>query len=280
MTLTLKCTELNIIMRNLFVSCKLCFLLGAMTSLYPVPTSAQTSVSAEEKAAGCPWYLDKAQLQEDYLKAVADAAVAEPGEICYTLPAITFPGDRPGQEWTTDAGRDMILVGSMTNAADAEKWTPGDAFRQDDSLPWVTLPADLEEHLRRVPHCTDSLECRMRMLQMLGLPPDCDNDRIVFFYVAPEGLFRPSPDPEVNDNHASLHFPDSVPQHYRQWFAANITFSYHSATPYPWTRLGYTYDWHRGAATVQGPGEFIVHPGAWVRLKRKVTVWTWYNELF
>lgn len=252
-----------------------------------------TSCRADKQADA--WYLDMPQLQADYLKAVADAAVAEAHETCHTLPAITTPGEHPEQEWTIAEGRNMILVGTFTNPTDARRWTAGDVFRQDNLLPWVTLPHDLEAHLRRLPPCADSLECRMRIVQLLGLPPDCDYDRMVFFYVAPEGLFRPSPDPEIDDHSASPDFaPDSstpdckgsasedckssVPAHYRKWFDANIAFSYHSDTPYPWTRLGYTYDWHRGTESVRGPGEFIVHPGAWVRLKRKVTVWRWYRE--
>lgn len=119
----------------------------------------------------------------------------------------------------------------------------------------------------------------MRMIQLLGLPPDCNCDRLVFFYVPPSGLLRPTPDPEITDSEASLAFSVEAPEHYRKWFAQNSLFSYHSETPYPWTRLGYTYDWHSGGSSKVGPGEFVVHPGVKLRVKQVITVWDWYNEL-
>ncbi len=225
------------------------------------------------------WHLDTFRLWKDYRAAVKDASVAEAAEISRTLPAITRPGDHPLMEWTDDNGCDMVLVASMTNAEEADKWREDSTFLFGNSLSWVTLPYDLEKHVRRLPLCADSLECRLRMVQLLGLPPDCDYDRILFFYAERDRLFRPTPDPEIDDSEASLDFPPDTPEHYRKWFAENEAFSYRSATPYPWTRLGYTYDWHQGATTVQGPGEFIVHPGARVKVKRKTTIWTWYQQL-
>lgn len=222
---------------------------------------------------------DSLQLWKDYRAAVEDASVAEATEISHTLPAITKPGDNPLMEWINENGHDMVLVASMTDAEEADKWREDSTFLLGNSLPWVTLPYDLEEHLHCLPLCTDSLECRMRMVQLLGLPPDCNYDRIIFFYAERDRLFRPTPDPEIDDSEASLDFPTDVPEHYRKWFAENEALSYHSSTPYPWTRLGYTYDWHQGAATVQGPGEFIVHPGARVRVKQKITIWKWYQQL-
>lgn len=230
-----------------------------------------------------PWYRDADALNACYLAAVQDAEEVLPEEICRTLPAIVSPDrpDDPRQQWKTfPDGKALVLVGSMMSAADAAEYpdpSEDNLFEMDDRLPWVTLPYDLSDHLlRRLPVCNDSLECRMRLIQLLGLPPSCDYDRITFFYAEAERLFRPSPDNETTDHEAGLDFPATASQAYRDWFEDNRQFSYYSDTPYPWTRLGYTYDWHCETDSHVGPGEFIVSPGAAVQVVRKVGVWTWY----
>lgn len=232
---------------------------------------------------GCSpsWQPDTTQLQQDYLAAVNDARTALASEISHTLPAIVSP-DKPDselQEWMIDSeGRALILVGTLMSSADTLFYPGNRPFEMGEQMPWVTLPYDLSEHLlRRLPQCTDSAECRMRLVQLLGLPPTCSYDCLTFFYAEASRLFRPTPDPEVDDHEAQLDFPDTAPEHYRKWFKQNSEGSYNSDSPYPWTRLGYTYDWHRGTESVVGPGEFIVHTGAHVQVVRKVDVWSWYQ---
>lgn len=224
------------------------------------------------------WYEDMESLQNTYLTAVEDARMALPEEISRTLPAIVSASqpDDPRQRWMTDEeGREYVLVGSMMSAKSAATY-PED----NEELIWVTLPYDLADHVeRRLPVCADSLECRMRMLQLLGLPPTCDYDYLVFFHAEADGLFRPTPDPETTDHEASLDFPASATDEYRMWFEANNHASYRTDSPYPWTRLGYTYDWHQGTESVIGPGEFVVTLEAKVKVERRVGVWTWYREL-
>lgn len=233
-----------------------------------------SSVGSEEPA----WYEDAEGLQRAYLAAVEDARTALPEEISHTLPAIVGASqpDDPRQRWMTDeAGKEYVPVGSMMPAEDAATYP-----ENNEELIWVTLPYDLAGHLvRRLPASTDSLECRMRMVQLLGLPPDCDYDCMVFFYVEASGLFRPTPDWETTDHEASLDFPASATAEYRAWFEANCHASYQTESPYPWTRLGYTYDWHPGTASVTGPGEFVVRLEAKVVVERRTGVWTWYQEL-
>lgn len=239
-------------------------LLALISSMF---TSCHRSGDGKEA-----WYTDSEALQRAYLAAVEDARMAKPEEICRTLPAIISPNalDDPRQDWKSD----RVLVGSMMSAADAARF-PG-----IDYMPWVTLPYDLTDHLlRRLPQCTDSVECRMRLIQLLGLPPDCDYGYLTFFYADADSLFRPCPDTEITDHEAELDFPSGTPSAYREWFQANARASYDSTEPYPWTRLGYTYDWHPGTESIVGPGEFIVRLGGQMQVVRRVGVWTWYREV-
>ena len=57
------------------------------------------------------------------------------------------------------------------------------------------------------------------------------------------------------------------------WFNGNIEYSYIDSS-YPWTRLGYTYDWS-GGDDAYGLTEFIILPGSEVEIE-----WTKSNEEF
>lgn len=97
----------------------------------------------------------------------------------------------------------------------------------------------------------------------LGLPPDATLDAFVSFWVPPSSLFRPAPDNEITDSTAGLDIPHDVEEWYRRWFNELRSHQYfQSANPdndaYPWTQLGYTYDW---AEDGRGVSEFVIRTG-------------------
>ncbi|MEZ4436423.1 MAG: hypothetical protein R3F65_28825 [bacterium] len=47
---------------------------------------------------------------------------------------------------------------------------------------------------------------------------------------------------------------------HRMWVEALTEESYGEG--YPWTRLGYTYDWDPAAGSVVGLSEFVIRPGS------------------
>ena len=88
-------------------------------------------------------------------------------------------------------------------------------------------------------------------------------------WVKPDDLFRPSPDPEVSDHEAELDFPVSenflrITSEYNKWFCKQKCKSY-GRNGYPWTRLGYTYDWGNPDSEV-GLSEFVIRKGAKVKI--------------
>lgn len=219
-----------------------------------------------------------------YLAAVRDAEVALPEEISRELPAIVSAAkpDCEQQQWITlGDSTELVMVTSMMTGKRAESFPDTtECFTMNQGKLWVTLPYDLEEHFRRrLPTCNDSTECRMRLVQLLGLPPTCNYDCLLIFYADAKSIIRPTPDNETTDHEAELRFPDAATAEYREWFEKNVQSSYHSNFPYPWTRLGYTYDWNCDTPSHIGPGEFIVKKGATVKIARKVDCWTWYKEL-
>ncbi len=59
-------------------------------------------------------------------------------------------------------------------------------------------------------------------------------------------------------------------EEFELWFNDNIIGSYYSEYLYPWTRLGYTYDWADNG-TEYGLSEFLVVEGAVVTVEYTMT---------
>lgn len=206
-----------------------------------------------------------ATLSRMYKRAIRDAETAEPGEISRRLTAIVERNN--DLVWKGEAGRRRVLVVT---------WTSSQAFdslvgqtTDTSKIIWVTVAPELQRFVRaRRPR-----DIRLRCAQVLGLPPDTAYDRFVELWVDPEDLFRPTPDPEITDHEAELDFPRSrafltVNQDYVAWFEQLKQTSY-GPDGYPWTRLGYTYDWGDPKHEI-GLSEFVIRKGATVEVRRVV----------
>lgn len=101
----------------------------------------------------------------------------------------------------------------------------------------------------------------------MGLPIDETYTHLIELWVRPDALFRPSPDNEITDTVASLDFPANAEDGYIEWFNENIIKSYFPIR-YPWTRLGYTYDWANNDNEI-GVSEFVIKRDSKVIVKSK-----------
>jgi hypothetical protein len=149
---------------------------------------------------------------------------------------------------------------------------------------WLTAVPFLQQFCRKTGLRGDAL--RLRIAQRLGIPPDSTNDVVVQMWVDPHTFFRPCPDPEVNDHECQVNLTAgpvdtsspcpwsaalqdqlsgrfaAVVQSQLEWMCSNWTGSYPPGEPrksYPWTALGYTYDW--GARDFHGESEFVAPKG-------------------
>ena len=195
-------------------------------------------------------------LQALYTAAVADAEVAEASEISDTLTAIRPDNgelvlDANGRvkmvTWTSFAGYDS-LVGMETSLAVEV---------------WVTAAPKLSAFCKA--SGLSGAELDLRLEQLLGLPPGNGKTRVVELWVPMSDMFRPSPDLEVDDSVAELDFPSGTPQEHIDWIN-NLKATSYVAPGYPWTRLGYTYDWAPGASEV-GLSEFVIRKGTTVAVE-------------
>ena len=163
-------------------------------------------------------------------------------------------------------------------------WTTHDSYFASEMQPigipfterfnvWVVVAPELRAFYRHYRKQSSVKPITARLEQLLGLPPNSGHRFIVELWVKPEDLFRPSADPEITDSEAELRFPEvtsylSVSDEYKQWFEKTKAARYHpvSGPPYPWTRLGYTYDWGNPTAPF-GLSEFVIREGAEIIVK-------------
>ncbi len=228
---------------------------------------------------------EMATLKHQYKLAVMDAKIAEPWEIYRSLVAVNYYGDSSAGQgnltWSADsAGRMRVLVVSWMQQSSTKYWPVGQTFKTSNSqahMAWITSAPEMASFLKKNSFAAQSA-LHLRIAQVLGMPPDSQNDYFVEFWVYPLNLFRPAPDPEITDHEADLYFPSTATRKHRDWFLNEMANKYDTSATYyfPWTRLGYTYDWATPLHPV-GLSEFVVDTSALVTVKRVCSSWEYYQ---
>jgi hypothetical protein len=134
---------------------------------------------------------------------------------------------------------------------------------------WVTGVPEVQEICRGF-----SGDVVMKVRQLLGLPPDAHVPRVLVLRVKIADVFRAAVDPNVSsttpceqlqdaprmDDCGNVFPSDTTPSHYA-WMASQ-SFELHALPDgYPWTHLGYTFNWAPDADRY-GASEYVVRPGA------------------
>jgi hypothetical protein len=122
---------------------------------------------------------------------------------------------------------------------------------------WITTAPELKNRFTK----ENSKDTNLRLIQLLGLPPNATYSYFVEFWVKPQDLFRPCPDKEINDNNCQTCFPANTDQSHLNWINENRISRYYQCelyNQYPWTQLGYTYDWNPKNKTHVGLSEFVI----------------------
>jgi len=219
-----------------------------------------------------------------YLDAIHDAERPEPSETCDSLVAITLPDEG---ELIWDDNGERVLVVTWTDFAN---WTNRSGYDLKVGKPilaekeiWVTVVPELKNFFVNNVIKKDNIKLKLRLEQLLGLPPFSIKTKFVEIWVKPDDLFRPSPDPGITDHVAELKFPltpnryeilgnkynkyiEWYEMYYKKWFNDLETQSY-KANGFPWTRLGYTYDWGGNPDRDDGLSEFVIKKRATIEIK-------------
>ncbi len=204
-----------------------------------------------------------ATIEQLYARALADAAVYEERDVLPLHPAVA---DGDGRVRVVTLTSDSIATGRQT-------------LREDT---WVTVVPEVRDS------CSgwDDADLVMRLRQLLGLRPTESVSYFIEMEAPAVHMFRPAVDPSIFTRTpcsaeqarrpgCGLSFPASVDSVHIAWMAGQMLSAWKmpdgyprsDADPdqlgYPWTRLGYTYNWHPGSPRY-GASEYLVRAGAQV----------------
>lgn len=205
-----------------------------------------------------------------YRAAVADAKERTAAEISRNLWAVN--AENPYLEWEGAPGASRVKLCFWTG-----EWVLSYEGRDlivqgnpalGDAL-FLFIPAQMRFFFQ------DALQAPSveRIEKLLGLPLETGKSVFAEAWVSLDNLVRPSPDPEVGDHEAMLDFPRSqyliVNPIHKDWFNDRWANIFVGLWPYPWTGLGYTYDW--GADVHVGMSEYVVPVGQSIHVKKVYT---------
>ncbi len=195
-------------------------------------------------------------LQMLYISAVEDAAFAEAEEI---MPLVSLTKDDPLVTW--DESGERVLLCTWHNYP--ESYPAGKTVTLDWGNVWTFTPDELAQKYKA--EFSQVSDWELRLNQIIGFAPDSEHSTFTTFWVAPSDVCRPAcqPDPASGEMKTQLD-QDSAEESYTLWFNENILDSYFYGA-YPWTRLGYTYDWADNGSEY-GLSEFLIRQGAEVEV--------------
>ena len=191
---------------------------------------------------------DSPSNDELWAAAMADAVFSEDSEV---MDLVCLTRDDPQVIWD-EAGERVLLI---TWHGYEEPCAPGDSLAYQDI--WATSLGELKDWYRE--NGSGVTDWELRFAQLLGMPDDGSCTRFSAFWVPPSAVIRPA---YVTDVTAQMEigYDQITDPTYRAWFDGNILYSYFESA-YPWTRLGYTYDWS-GGDSAYGLTEFLIADGS------------------
>ncbi len=202
-------------------------------------------------------------VEKNYMASVADSVFIEEEEI---MPLVTIDEDSPFVTWSSDGDKVLMLswndspeeyLDGSTITVDGEIWT----FTDREIAYWY---ADNQKGIK---------DWNLRLKQLIGLPPNSDYTHVTAFWCDPEELIRPCYQIDITKQLDSELLDGSALGSYKAWFDGNTMWSYFDSA-YPWTRLGYTYDWKDGEDEY-GLSEFLIIDNSEVEIE-----WTKSTEDF
>ena len=203
--------------------------------------------------------------------------------------------------WRGEPGASQLLATTFTKSAYYANLTPGQTIPAAVDL-WVVPAPQMYEEVRENNPLGAGLSPQLAASQYLGLPPRNTNDAVVSVWVSPATMLRPAIDPRIDTHELETSFPftlQNVPltqapalpkdspasgfapaADYASWFLERQSAIFNLAVsggPYPWTGLGYTYDWTPAAPDVVGGSEFLVPRGSPVVIESVVPVGRYFQ---
>ena len=167
-----------------------------------------------------------------YMLSVIDAHKAEENEI---LPLVELSVDSEMATWN-DKGQVLLL--SWHSYPDS--YIPGEQFTCKYGEMWTFTDKEVLSWYDE--NGTFGSDPELRFEQLLGLPATDNKTHVSAFWVDLDEIIRPAYQTDAKAQMDAALLDGSALGEHKEWFDANAEYSYVTSA-YPWTRLGYTYDW-------------------------------------
>ena len=248
---------------------------GVMIRTIFLVSLAFTACKKDDDVQPPPQY----NMAELYAHSIQDAMVADNSEIVDTLWAISH--DNPNLQWKTINGKEYVLMATFMRFPGS--YPEGDSITNTWGESWLFSPTQMKRRLAaELKADTDTI---MRICQLLGLPPrnDRSNTHIAEIWVSPSQLVRPAGNPAITTTTTGAMLIEGVNPAYQTWFDNYIIYAYYRTLTspgdyyYPWTRLGYTYDWAPEKKEV-GMSEFVLQASSGIWVEKTLTASAFFKD--
>jgi len=252
--------------KGIFLSLKLLFVV--------LLTSAITSLSYADA-------VPSSMTNDNYKYAVSDAKNPEPHEIYNNLIAIKKDNNYIAKRVNKDGKFQVKVISIIDEASYNDHYKNYEKdFKHYPLYPdlWVSIEPELIDKIKnnKQRFDGDDKENNMSIIEIYGFPPQKKVEYVVIFWADADKMFRPSPDQEIDDESAEINFPNDVTPEHRMFIDNTRSSQYFSGKnvvlkngefekeiwkeAYPWTQLGYSYDWGNNCRNIYNYGlsEFIV----------------------
>ncbi len=196
------------------------------------------------------------KLTDDELfeNAVRDAVFADEDEV---LPLVNISKDDENVIFSEDGKR--VLVAFMHKYPDS--YPAGETITLQWGNVWCVSAGEFHSWMKNNNEKVE--DWTQRIHQVMGMPYSKEYTTVTALWVDTDLVYRPA---NVTDPNAEMKTElqptgdEEFDATYKEWFDGNIIWSYFDSA-FPWTRLGYTYDWADNGKEY-GLSEFLVFSGA------------------
>lgn len=203
-----------------------------------------------------------------YDSAMRDAVFVDADEI---LPLVTLTQEEQLVRFSEDGQKALMLSWHCT----PDLYRPGESFACEYGEIWAFTDQEILSWYNSGGKETDDYVLRLE--QLIGLPERAGYTHVSAFWADLDELIRPAYQTDVTKQVDADDLDGSALAAYEEWFDDNIIWSYFDAA-YPWTRLGYTYDWASGE-NEYGLTEFLILPDSEIEVAWTVTTAEFWRML-
>ena len=190
-------------------------------------------------------------IDELFRRAVRDAVFIDEDEV---LPLVNISKDDENVLWDGD----KVLVAFLHKYPDS--YPAGEEIELKWGNVWCVSAGELYKWIKENGKGVE--DWTLRLHQVMGMPMSKECTTVTALWIDADLLYRPAnvtdPSAKMSSTYQSTG-DEQFDKTYKQWFDGNIIWSYFDSA-FPWTRLGYTYDWADNGRDY-GVSEFLIFSG-------------------